>query len=595
MLQVKLFSNVIYRMLCMHLRCTSSSKGNAFAKRGYSRGTSIASLTEELRRITANDIKFHHQLLDPMLTNHPSDVGIVSALAVTAAVIKVSSKPLEALVNVSKPWYRKTSFREAAMSIKSAALSAGNSPGGTSATKVKPAQSLYHQRVSSLKSESTKPGNAASMQKTNSQSVPVIQTKVIVAQSDSGRMTANDSFSSVVTSPSTESSLASPSSSEQLQPQKDILLKTLKTFRKEDSLSHKPEFKVTKVEDKRPIFDLGSDDDDSDADRDVKKPVPRCPVTRLNTLLNANIHQTLEGDAIRKLLAADPTKSDDCDDGIVTPRHDDSGNGVTLTATDSRIFTEQRPILTVEPPSPMPSFSLPDPNVCFGDATNHDFSTFGDETTTMYGGTNIKSNFSITNNSNSSNNRRAVNCDASSTVTFSDPDSSQPAAAVITNCHNTCSCNLSVSNKNKLTVPVIFDLVSLNLGKLTGERKACQRSHSASVHDQRRKVPAERSGSPSGVRCSSLSPANSFRSILAKRPFNNVPVFVSNPATNLSSSSPSTSFAAFHRSLEGDFGCPSYVSKFDDLPRNELDRPSPDQDLGCSPRGTKLQTHATIG
>ena len=112
---------------------------------------------------------------------------------------------------------------------------------------------------------------------------------------------------------------------------------------------YKPEFNVTKEENERAIFDLGSDDEDDDTesvinvDDAIKSPDTTCPVTLLNTLLNANIHQTTEGDAIRKQLAADPAKNEENDDAEAT-----------LTASDSRIFTDQRPILTVEPPSPMP-------------------------------------------------------------------------------------------------------------------------------------------------------------------------------------------------------------------------------------------------
>jgi hypothetical protein len=545
-------------------------------KRSRRHDASFASLTEELKRITIADLQFHQQLLDTM-SGHPSDFGIVSALAVTAAVVKVSSKPLEAVINVSKPWYRKTSFREAAMSIRSvsSALSAGNSPGGSN-PKIRPTLPLHHQRVSSLKIDNAKPANGGTMHRTNSQSVPVMQSKpVVLLQED--RMTTMESFSSVVTSPSTESSLASPSSLEQLQPQQEKFLKTLTNFRKEESNTYKQEFKVTKLEDERAVFNFGSDDDDDDNDAetdtdvsDVKKNVATtCPVTRLNTLLNANIHQTSEGDAIRKQLASDPGKGDDGSEA--TLQREDTTTSLTISASDSRIFNEQRPILTVEPPSPMPSFSLPDPNACFGDATNNDLTSFGDETYDRINSTNNNNNMNI------SNSRRNLTGDPNNTVTFSERNTSLNVSVDA----NTCSCNL-ITNKNKLTVPVLFDLVSLNLGKLSGERRACQRSHSASVHDQRKKNPANCSGS--GTRCSSLSPANSFRSILAKRPINHFPVCVANPPTNFSSS-PSSSFAAFHRSMETDPGHASHTQKLDDLPRNELDRPSPDQDLGCSPRG----------
>ena len=532
-------------------------------KRARSSEMSFANLSEELKRISNHDLQFHRQLLDPSFSSsHPSDIGIASALAVTAAVIKVMPKTVESVVSGSKPWYRKTSFREAAKSIKSvsAGLSAGNSPG--SSFKSKPKQQLYHHRVSSLKLDDGKPGNGVNesnvgtMAKTTSQSVPLIQCKPVNLTQN--KLTPTESFSSVVTSPSTDSSLAPSSSLEQLQPQQEKLIKTLKNIRKEESLMYKPEFNVTKEENERAIFDLGSDDEDDDTesvinvDDAIKSPDTTCPVTLLNTLLNANIHQTTEGDAIRKQLAADPAKNEENDDAEAT-----------LTASDSRIFTDQRPILTVEPPSPMPSFSLPDPNLV--DMTNSNGEETYDSINTSY---------------TSINSRRVQTGDANNTVTFSHNDASQKLTAVATNYTNTCSCNVvGVSNKNKLTVPVMFDLMSLNLSKLSGERKACQRSHSTSGHDQRRKVPAK--CTVSGARCSSLSPANSFRSILSKRQPNNVPVRVANNHTKLSS--PPLSNADFHRSLEADL-----IQKLEDFPRNELDRPSPDQDLGCSPRGTTL-------
>ena len=91
-------------------------------KRARSSEMSFANLSEELKRISNHDLQFHRQLLDPSFSSsHPSDIGIASALAVTAAVIKVMPKTVESVVSGSKPWYRKTSFRENASSSAVAA------------------------------------------------------------------------------------------------------------------------------------------------------------------------------------------------------------------------------------------------------------------------------------------------------------------------------------------------------------------------------------------------------------------------------------------------------------------------------------------
>jgi hypothetical protein len=340
--------------------------------------------------------------------------------------------------------------------------------------------------------------------------------------------------------------------------------------------ARKPDVRVTKVDvDNRAVFDFGSDDDDdSTADDDVEKePETACPVTLINTLLNANMHQTSEGDAIRKQLAADPGKTDD------PGKTEDPDDKLTLSSSESRLFAETHPILTVEPPSPMPSFSLPEPLSCFGDVTNADLALTASQSSiadAAYGGL----------NNLSSSSRRALPCDTNSGVTFSrkrvTPDASPRLTARIPSSFvppsNTCSCHAD-TNKNKLTVPAIFDLVSHNLNKLAGERKACQRSHSTCGHGERRKVPAECS-----VRCASLSPANSFRAVLTKRPINP-------SAAGPAPTAPPLASSAFHRSLETELGYPAFLQKLEDMQRSgtaqdlEPNRPSPDQDLGCSPRG----------
>ena len=325
----------------------------------------------------------------------------------------------------------------------------------------------------------------------------------------------------------------------------------------------------------RAVFDIGSDEEDdtsrNDFDdviiqNDVTKDdsnVDRHQVTLINTLLNANMHKTTEGNAIRKQLAADPVTNVEIDIQGVVP-------------SESRLFNEQQPILTIEPPSPMPSFSLPENPLCFDEPATNPSPKNDSETITYAAACNC-----IT-KSNSRCTLASPSCDAT----------------------NTSTCNICRSfepNKNKLTVPLIFDLVSL---KLTGERKTCQRSHSASGHDQRRKTPAALH-SPSG-RCASLSPANSFRGIFAKHP---VPVSNAAPNTNANINkvliniitppaltySPQTSKSSgFHRSNEGDL---SYLQKYEELPRigtapQDLDpnRPSPDQDMGCSPRGKNARS-----
>jgi hypothetical protein len=67
---------------------------------------------------------------------------------------------------------------------------------------------------------------------------------------------------------------------------------------------------------------------------------------------------------------------------------------------------------------------------------------------------------------------------------------------------------------------------------------------------------------------------------------------------NINTSSPScpsqtSKTSGFHRSNEGpELGYPAYLQKYEEIPRigtapQDLDpnRPSPDQDMGCSPRG----------
>ncbi len=548
------------------------------AKRGP-HAKSIFEISDELRRIVTSDPS--PQLLDD-LANHPSDIGIVAALAVSAAIVKVPQKPLEAIVIASKPWYRKTSFRDAARSIRSAStgISGGSSPRNSFKTKPVPPSKypLYHHRVSSLKDESKSNNGNTNMANSNSQSVPAIQSKI------NTQMTKKESFASTITSHSTDSSLVSPSSLERLPPEE----KTLKIFKREEIVLTSSEVKLSRPDSnlenrERAVFDIGSDEEDDDEQRndfddvkiEVKTVETTCHVTLINTLLNANMHKTSEGNAIRKQLASDPAKLDESN-----PLADVFG------APEPRVFNEQHPILTIEPPSPMPSFSLPNHPSYFSvdnlstntDVTSDKFQASLPSKAETYGCTN-KSQSSF---------RRTLLGDANTTVTFARKETAQAASHNIkhtpTNCNkNTCNfCNFAV-NKNKLTVPVLFDLVSLNFNKLTGERKACQRSHSTSGHDEKFRTDFH----GANVRCASLSPANSFRAILTKPPL----IHVLTNASSSSSSIPSSS--GFHRSMEGDLG-PAYVQKFDDLPpragtcsAQELDpnRPSPDQDMGCSPRG----------
>jgi len=543
----------------------------------------------------------------------------VSALAVSAAIVKVPSKTLEAtalVTAVSKPWYRKTSFREAARSIRSVStgLSSGSSPSNSFKSKpAAPKHPLHHHRVSSLKLAVDDAKPSASMVNTNSQSVPVIQSKVNAIRP----IVQTESFSSTVTSPSTDSSLASPSSLER------ITAELIRGGKKIEVPLAKPESEVQVIKQHevgsvnrdRAVFDIGSDDDDDDEnDRndfdnvvvkiDVKKAnvgVDTHHVTLINTLLNANIHQTSEGNAIRKQLAADPQSID----GLISQ----TSVTVAVVAAESRLFHEQRPILTIEPPSPMPSFSLPNHPLCFDESsfmaacsksplTNIDLekkSSQASETHT-YDSNSRSGSFK-------SSRRNVPLNDSSNIVTFARKQTATQKS-IVTNSNinnNTCnsSCNIvsTITNKNKLTVPLFFDLVSLNLGKLTGERKSCQRSHSTSVHDR------GRTEAECTVRCASLSPANSFRGMITKRQhpipintFSTVSANANNNKTVSSLSSPSlpSSSSGFHRSLEGDLGYPGCPQKYDELPRTgtstaqELDpnRPSPDQDMGCSPRGT---------
>jgi hypothetical protein len=165
-------------------------------------------MSKELREIIAFDTATH---LPESISTNPSEAGIASALAVTTAIIKIPSKPLDASP-AAKPWYRKASFRDAARSIGSVStgLSGGNSPSNSFKSKPvsKPQTQLHHHRVSSLKLP-TDEALKANMATTNSQSVPVIQNK---------GLKTTESFSSTITCPSTDSSLATPSSLEKLTP-----------------------------------------------------------------------------------------------------------------------------------------------------------------------------------------------------------------------------------------------------------------------------------------------------------------------------------------------------------------------------------------
>ena len=178
-------------------------------KSSQSQQKSFFTMSQELREIIAIDTAQHPA---ESISIHPSEVAIVSSLAVTTAIIKVPTKPLEGSSTAAKPWYRKASFRDAARSIRSVStgMSSGNSPSSSFKSKPvsKPQKQVHHHRVSSLKipqDELLK----ANMVTTNSQSVPVIQNK--------GLKTA-ESFSSTITCPSTDSSLATPSSLEKLTP-----------------------------------------------------------------------------------------------------------------------------------------------------------------------------------------------------------------------------------------------------------------------------------------------------------------------------------------------------------------------------------------
>ena len=166
-------------------------------------------MSQELGEIIALDTAQH---IDDSMNIHPSEAGIVSAMAVTTAIIKIPAKPLEGVTTTAKPWYRKASFRDAARSIRSVStgMSGGNSPSSSFKSKPvsKPRTQLHHHRVSSLKIPSDELLKA-NMVTTNSQSVPVIQNK--------GLKNA-ESFSSTITCPSTDSSLATPSSLEKLTP-----------------------------------------------------------------------------------------------------------------------------------------------------------------------------------------------------------------------------------------------------------------------------------------------------------------------------------------------------------------------------------------
>lgn len=134
-----------------------------------------------------------------------------------------------------------------------------------------------------------------------------------------------------------------------------------------------------------------------------------------------------------------------------------------------------------------------------------------------------------------------------------------------------------VADLKKLTVPNII------LEKLVGERHACQRSHSTSGVVCRPILNrAERDGC-SG-RCISLSPANSFRDRQMSGRLR-VAFTTNEPPTNKTITSSNYPFG-FPRSAGNDIVCKlDGIDSHSRMGVEVFERPSPDHDMGSSPRG----------
>jgi len=144
-----------------------------------------------------------------------------------------------------------------------------------------------------------------------------------------------------------------------------------------------------------------------------------------------------------------------------------------------------------------------------------------------------------------------------------------------------CVKTNNLADNKRLTVPSV-----VVMGKLASGRNACQRSQSTSGAVCRPTLNRAERDVCSG-RCISLSPANSFRDRFLTSRLS--VAFNKNEITNKPSASSNNLFGFPARSVGNDV-----LSKLDGVDLHSrmgpeaIERPSPDHDMGSSPRGKQL-------